>query len=160
MTRRADSESARIKSWQGLTSTQIVQKFQRPNSGNSWSSFPLIWMPPRSPWWLAWTEIPWTGISWPCANESLSTVSDKPQFSEKSKLTKATSGLAVSKDYEVVAQAVKPLSLASSSAKAKSIPRSCLIAAVPRFRRLSEVESASKASSIPMDGVAITAWLI
>ena len=35
MTRRADSESARIKSWQGLTSTQIVQKFQRPNSGNS-----------------------------------------------------------------------------------------------------------------------------
>ena len=40
------------------------------------------------------------------------------------------------------------------------IPRSCLIVAAPRFRQLSEVESASKASSIPMDGVAITAWLI
>ena len=62
-----------------------------------------------------------------------------------------------SKDSEVVAQALKPLSWASSSTKAKSIPRSCPIAAVPRFRRLSEVESASKASSIPMDGLAITA---
>ena len=29
MTRTADSKSARIKSWQGLISTQIVQKFQR-----------------------------------------------------------------------------------------------------------------------------------
>jgi len=51
----------------------------------------------------------------------------------------------------------KTIVFASSSANAKSIPRSCLIAVVPSFRRLSEVASALKVSSIPMDGVAITA---
>jgi hypothetical protein len=50
-------------------------------------------------------------VSQPCANESLSTVSDKPQFSEKSKLMKVTSGHVESRDSEVVAQAVKPLFL-------------------------------------------------